>query len=357
MMKMIRWGLLLIIAFVVSVLTMQVAYGQRVTDGLISMYDFTQGNGPTVFDRVGSLNLTIDNPTDVNWILDGGIVLSLPNRIESDVVATDMIAQCVASNEISIEMWMMPLDQLATGPARMISLSVDGTANGGNFMMGQTAEGMEVRLRTSESDKYGNPALTVLGPILDFTKVQHIVFTRDNIGNTLLYIDGVGRASSFIGGDFSTWVDATFTIGNESIDDRPWAGSTHLTSVYSKALTFEEVQSNFDAGYLIDTGPPITGDYNPLYPARVLWDAPTNGVRPSKYIVSLSLNGGPWFPYATTDSLVFKVNVQLTFWDNHRAKIAGINGDDITGPYSTPSDVYNSSLIYPHPATQPIRTQ
>jgi hypothetical protein len=50
-------------------------------------------------------------------------------------------------NEITIEAWVMPADDIQDGPARIVSLSAD-TGNR-NFTLGQTTDYYDARLRTT----------------------------------------------------------------------------------------------------------------------------------------------------------------------------------------------------------------
>jgi len=327
------------------------ALAQRTTDQLVALYDFTEGVGSVVIDRVGSLDLTIETPSNVQWITDGGIMISSPTRIESQTNATNIFNACIASNAISIEGWIMPLVDTASGPARIISVAVDGGAVGGNFVIGQDQLKFENRLRTTTSDKYGKPAL-VTGDIVSISSVQHIVFTKTSGGVTNFYIDGTQHNNGIAVGDFSTWIDATLTLANESITDRPWLGTMHLIAIYSKALSPLEVVANYNAGY---TSTPIPPTYNPEIDARGLWDAPIGGIQPTSYYVEYSLNGTAWTPYATTDLL--SINLRITFFDGHRIRVAGVDAFGGLGPFSEPSDVYFPSSDLTHPPGKPEHTE
>ena len=200
-------------------------------------------------------------------------------------------------------------------------------------------------MQIRDSDKYGKPAMTAQG-VLDFSSVQHLVFTKRAGGTTALYINGIHTATSTTNGDFTNWLNATLTLANESIDDRPWLGAFHMVAVYSKALSDTEVTANYNAGYGY-----TTPDYNPEIDARVIWTAPIGGAY--SYIIQHSINGAPWTPYATsTDTTVL---VRLTFFDQHRVRVAGRDSLDHIGPYSESSDILLPANNRPHIPGKPIQ--
>ena len=322
-------------------------YAQRIIDQLVVLYDFTEATGDIIHDTNGDLDLYVNNIDNTHWIAGGGIAIYATTRIESLGDANNLINDCIASNELTIEIWVMPLTSTASGPGRIMSLSVDGVLTGGNFMVGQVDNGIEVRCRTTESDKYGKPALTA-SDIFDLTEPQQIVYTKNLDGYTMLYHNATHIADAYIGGDFTNWIGASLTLANESIDERPWLGTLYLIAVYAKALEPVEILTNYNAGYAY-----VTPDYNPEIDARVEWFAPIDGAAVVSYIVQYSLNGTDWVPYATTTNT--SIDMKLTFFDQHRVMVAGRDSLDRQGPYSDSSDILLPANNRPHPATKPLR--
>ena len=75
------------------------------------------------------------------------------------------------------------------------------------------------------------------------------MLTRSAAGLERLYVNGVERASRQRVGTFATWNDAVpLQIGNESYEERPWAGTYRLVALYSQALTPADVIRNFRSG-------------------------------------------------------------------------------------------------------------
>ena len=51
-------------------------------------------------------------------------------------------------------------------------------------------------------------------------------------------------------GDFSSWTeDYRLFLANETTGDRPWKGIFYLVAIYNKALTLDQVENNYSAGF------------------------------------------------------------------------------------------------------------
>jgi len=87
-----------------------------------------------------------------------------------------------------------------------------------------------------------------VGPVVT-TGPMHIVYTRDEQGQSTMYVDGKPIATRMVAGDVSNW-DAGFRVAlaNELSGDRPWLGDYHAVVVYDTALTAQEVADRFAAG-------------------------------------------------------------------------------------------------------------
>ena len=224
--------------------------GPRITDGLVALYRFEQGDDPAmVYDVSGvepALDLTIDDPVSASWLADGGIDISSDTIIASSGPATKIIAGCTASNEITIEAWVKPDTAVQSGPARIATLSADTSYR--NFTLAQDAGEYDVRLRTTTTSTNGIPSLKTSGGALD-TQLQHIAYTRTAAGARTIYLDGSPAAVGSVTGTFDTW-DGTFSfaLANELTGDRPWLGEIHLVAVYERALIQAEVEQNYNAG-------------------------------------------------------------------------------------------------------------
>ena len=232
----------------------------RVTDGLLVLYDFLNGSGDIVYDVSGlgaPMDLTIANPNNVSWIPGGGLSVNA-STIISAPVDSKIFAACTASNAITVEPWVEPANTTQSGPARMVTLSNNSRSR--NFTLGPQGSNYHARLRTTTTRNNGTYPAMKTGSGVVGTTLAHIVYTRDSAGNAKIYKDSVEIDSQLIDGDLSNW-DGThrFASANELNAERPWLGKYYLVATYARALTSEEVQSNFEAGLVGLSGnrPPV----------------------------------------------------------------------------------------------------
>jgi hypothetical protein len=75
--------------------------------------------------------------------------LPVATIVPSGVAAAKVISACMHRNEITIEAWVMPVDDVHDGPAPIVSLSAD-TGNP-NFTLGQQKNDYDARLRTTRT--------------------------------------------------------------------------------------------------------------------------------------------------------------------------------------------------------------
>ncbi len=244
------------------------ANGNRISKGLVALYEFKEGQGREVRDVSGAgspLNLRITQESKVVWTADG-LMLKEPVLITSEKPATKIIDACRVSNEITLEAWIRPANVTQDGPARIISISSSKTQR--NATLGQGLHGNQppdlymVRLRTSQTSTNGLPA--VVSPSGSATNaLTHVVYTRASSGRATLYINGQDRGVLDVGGDLSNWDDRMpLLLGDELSEDRPWLGLLHLCAVYSRALEPGEVLHNYESGFQSDTS--LTADFSIL---------------------------------------------------------------------------------------------
>ncbi|MEM9092497.1 MAG: PQQ-dependent sugar dehydrogenase, partial [Cyanobacteria bacterium P01_F01_bin.53] len=223
----------------------------RVDEGLQVLYTFDAGSGNKVFDVSGTgtpLNLTIQDPNNVTWG-NGTLTVDDPTLISSLVPAKKVSNAVQASNELTIEAWVQSADINQNGPARIVTLS----QNGGNrnFTLGQgdsqslTGDFSTVRLRTTNTDNNGLPAVLGQGFSTDLT---HVVYTREADGDAHIYHDGVLIKSEKVGGNLSNWnTNYQLALANELNVDRAWLGAFDLVAIYDQALSAAEVLQNYNA--------------------------------------------------------------------------------------------------------------
>ena len=81
---------------------------ERVTDGLLVLYDFQEGNGSTINDVSGvgiPLNLQINTPSAVEWT-NYGLNVKSTASISSNVAATKVYNALTSTNAMTIEAWI-----------------------------------------------------------------------------------------------------------------------------------------------------------------------------------------------------------------------------------------------------------
>jgi hypothetical protein len=231
---------------------------ERITDGLIALYRFSEGQGTTVHDQSGfgvPLDLHAESAKGLRWLPSGGLQVAGDAMLSSGQPAAKIVEACQDSNELTIEVWVKPSRARQAGPARIVTLSRDTEHR--DFTLGHgrrletPSEGDEcflARVRTTKKDKNGEPA--VHSPVhTALPDLTHVVFTRRRDGEESLYVDGILRVQEVRGGDFSNWDHAyRLALGNEFTHNRTWEGAYYLVAIYSRSLSADEVLGNFRAG-------------------------------------------------------------------------------------------------------------
>jgi len=89
-----------------------------------------------------------------------------------------------------------------------------------------------------------------------------------------------------------------------------------------------------------------------LVPSRANWSPPTEGPEVETYIIQHSINDGAWYSYATTTDTTLIID--LTYYDNHRVRIAGRDHEGNVGEWSEPSNYYSPIDSIPGPPSKPM---
>ena len=93
--------------------------GERIADGLLSLYEFEEGSGTSVADSSGvgtPIDLTVQNAANVTWVA-GGIRVDTETTISSSAAAGKISNAVEASGEITVEAWITPANLTQTGLA------------------------------------------------------------------------------------------------------------------------------------------------------------------------------------------------------------------------------------------------
>jgi hypothetical protein len=233
---------------------------ERVQNGLLALYTFDEPGGGVAHSDVRSepLDLRIEGASPATW-QGGALQFTGGGLLRSSQPPKRLYDAVRASGAFTVELWLKSERTDQQGPARIFSLSANPSQR--NLTIGQQADALEVRLRTTQTDANGQPATATAAGSLS-TAWMHVVVCRDAEGLLRIDVDGREVARKTVPGDFSNWDDNfPLLLGNESTGDRPWHGRLALLAVYDRALTSAEARRNFDAGAevrsrLIDLLPP-----------------------------------------------------------------------------------------------------
>ena len=226
--------------------------GGRIDTGAIAMWEFSEGDGTLILDKSGvdpAMNLDLEG--NYNWVGGNGIQFLPGGKAQASIVSSRKLANRIkSSNAYSLEAWVAPANVTQEGPARIMTYS-DGTSSR-NFTMGQTLYNYDFLHRSSSTDGNGEPALSTADDDerLQAT-LQHVVMTFDPINGRRIYVNGTftGDDDPSSVGSLSSWDDGfVFIMGNEASGDRPWEGIIRFAAIYDRALSQEEITTNFEAG-------------------------------------------------------------------------------------------------------------
>ena len=243
-----------IIILLAAFVAFTVRGAQRVSSGLLVIYDFSAAQGASVKDRSGvqpMVDLRIVNPQNVRR-MKGSLEIRKNTIIRSDKVPSKILNAIKRSNEITIEAWVKPANLRQDGPARIVTLSKNSSER--NITIGQEAGSLQARLRTTRTSKNGMPAIST-GRSLS-TRPTHIVYSRDRSGRTTVYLNGKRTKEQTVAGVMTNWDGSHhLALGNELSNDRPWLGTYYLVAIYNRDLSAAEVAQNFTAGLKAEIAP------------------------------------------------------------------------------------------------------
>ena len=221
----------------------------RTKGSLVVLYTFLEGSGTVVKDTSGvgtPLDLIIESENAVHWPPGGGLSIDTPTIIASPAAASKISDVFQNANGITVEAWIQPDGLGQNGPARIVSLSLDRLSR--NFTLGQENSELDFRLRTTSTSLNGEPSVRS-GLATLTTDLTHVVYVRNSSGHARFVINGVDTGTGEAPGEFSNW-DPTYrlALANEFNEDRSWRGVMYLVAVYARALTQNEVATNYAVG-------------------------------------------------------------------------------------------------------------
>lgn len=225
--------------------------GGRVETNVIALYEFKTGSGVTAYDTSGidpAINLNLVG--DVEWEGSWGIRINDGKAQGSTTASRKLHDLITATNEYSIEAWVVPDNVTQDGPARIVSYSGGNSVR--NFTLGQTLYNYDFLNRSSVTDANGQPALSTADADerLQAT-LQHVVLTYDPVNGRRIYVNGqyTGDADASSGGILGDWDDSfALVVGSEVSNDNLWQGSVRLLAIHNRAMSVADIQQNHAAG-------------------------------------------------------------------------------------------------------------
>jgi hypothetical protein len=224
--------------------------GNRYNSNIIGLWEFKTGKGSVAYDTSGiepALNLNLSG--DVTWMGGWGINIRSGKAQGSTTASKKLNDLIQATGEYTIEAWVAP-GNVAQENARIIAYS-GGTATR-NFTLAQTLYSYDAYNRSTKTNQNGDPKLTTSAADEDLqATLQHVVVTYDPVNGRRIYVNGVftGDADPAPGGTLADWDDTfAFVLGNEVSGDRQFQGVLRFVAIFNRALTAQQVQTNFQAG-------------------------------------------------------------------------------------------------------------
>lgn len=241
----------------------------RVTNGLQVLYNFNEGSGSVIFDQSGNgepQNLKIYKSNKIIWT-PKALEIKDSSLINSEIPPSRLYNSIIDNNEFTIEAWINTKYISDTSESKIITFSNNA---GNNFSLLQNSDNYEVRVRTTETNDYGEPSLFSKTKAVS-KELIHLTFTVSN-SSVKMYFNGILDTMKNIEGTFANW-DSTylFGIGNELNLDQSWIGRYYLVGIYNRELSKNEIVHNYSKrvdGLTFDVEPPdslisnITGDKN-----------------------------------------------------------------------------------------------
>jgi hypothetical protein len=228
-------------------------YGNRVTSGLLALYDFEDGEGNILHDKAEApCNLTITDETKVTW-QPHKLTINASTIIQSKFppTLTKITNACSQTNEIAIEAWVESATTSESTYAPIVTMA-DSNSTTQNFALGTYASTYKCGiLNLSTCHDYPWWASVQPGNDLNAGTVTadltHLVTTRVN-GILSFYVNGVLAGTQPNTASFADWESYPLTLGNVPQSGQGWQGTLHLVAIYGRALSADDINTNFNAG-------------------------------------------------------------------------------------------------------------
>ncbi|MDL1964174.1 MAG: VanZ family protein [Deltaproteobacteria bacterium] len=190
---------------------------------------------------------------NVHWITkSNGIEFRQRGQVLSRSSTENLCSRLLIGTGFSLEVWIASKNEVQSGPARIVSYSLNPSLR--NFTLGQSKNDLVMRLRTTKTDLNGVKPYLKVANVFGSAGLQHIIVTYDFLEQRV-YINGTMQAREQIpGGKFTNWDPSYYLmLGNEATCDRPWLGKIFFLAIYSRPLAEKEIHQNYLAGWLSES--------------------------------------------------------------------------------------------------------
>lgn len=224
---------------------------------LIALYEMREEDGDVAFDTSGvnpATDLTLSG--NVAWMSGGGLEFSggkAQATREASLKLHNLIASGSGTQEYSVEAWVVPANTDQEGPAPIVSYS-DGRQRR-NFTLGQSMYNYDFRNRNTDptSGLNGTPSLETADADEDLqAALQHVVITYDQVNGRRIYVNGVwtdDEDNEIPPAPLSAWDrDYQLVFGNETSNNRTWAGQIRLVAIYNRSIPLAQIDQNYRTG-------------------------------------------------------------------------------------------------------------
>jgi hypothetical protein len=245
----------------IDVSTESASENKRVKNGLVAYYNFTLGQESSIINDYSAygtpLDLKIESANSVEWTENNIFSIIEDAKVKSVSYAQKIISACKNSSEITVECWINTGAYAHELPANIISL--EGISGTGFTLQCQNDVDennlvFSLNLTTESTSNTGTPSIEI-AKSCEAGLLQHIVFTRNVEGRVSFYSNGNIVDEDLRPLSFNNWSnDLSLFIGNDYYGNFPWHGKMYLLSIYNRALTSDEVKTNYFASPFSDPG-------------------------------------------------------------------------------------------------------
>lgn len=188
----------------------------------------------------------IGNKNHVTWSdTSPGIDFTGEGQVISRAFSKPFYESLMKGKGFSLEVWISPANNQQSGPARIVSYSLN--PNYRNFTLGQQGMDLIMRLRTENTNLNGTEPMLIVQDVFAGEEPVHIVISY-NFEEQSVFVNGDIKTTSIIpGGDFKNWdYRYPLILGNEATGGRPWLGKISYVAIYNYSLDARGVRSSYD---------------------------------------------------------------------------------------------------------------